>query len=45
MTIAPRFAMKKLPRDVKAFIHSTELETVFLNAAVPFHAGMIKGDL
>ena len=45
MTIAPRFAEKNMPEDVTAFINSTGLEIVFLNAAVPLYAGLIKSNL
>lgn len=42
MTIRPPFDSQYLPTDIMAFIGSTSFETVFLNAAIPLSAGMIR---
>ena len=44
LTILPRFTKENLPEDDTAFIHSTDFETVFLNAALPLYAGMTHAD-
>lgn len=44
MTLRPPLPKKNFPGDVLAFIGSTSFEAVFLNAAVPLYAGIMKTD-